>query len=94
MTDIETQIITLINTNPHLSDDLKKRYILALFMMETPQQEEYLKLIQGFTRRCGEVDSGIFILRKDEQEKLRVSFDEIKRDILKKIQNKNNPNQK
>ena len=32
MTDIEKQIIDLIEGNSHLSTDLKKRYILALFL--------------------------------------------------------------
>jgi len=31
MTDLEQKIIDLIEGNSHLSNDLKKRYILALF---------------------------------------------------------------
>lgn len=94
MTDLETQIITLIHENKHLSDELKKRYILAMFMMDSAKLAEYLRLIQNFSRRCSEVDTGLFILSADEQHKLKMDFDEVKRDILKKIQNKNNNKQK
>ena len=93
MTDLETQILGLIQGNRHLSEDLKKNYILALFLMDTGKHEEYLKLMQNFTRRCQEVEKGIFILKADEAADLRQDFDAIKKDILKKIQSDKPKNQ-
>ena len=89
MTDLEQKIIDLIEGNSHLSTDLKKRYILALFLMETKEQEEYLKLIQAFTYRCNAVERGIYIVKADEKEKVMKSLDEVKEDILKKINSNN-----
>jgi CII-binding regulator of phage lambda lysogenization HflD len=85
MTDIEQKIIDLIEGNSHLSTDLKKRYILALFLMESKEQEEYLKLIQAFTYRCNAVERGIYIVKADEKERIMKSLDEVKDDIIKKI---------
>ena len=90
MLDIEKQIIELIQNNTHLSDDLKKRYIMALFFMDSGKQVEYLRLLQNFTRKCHETETGLFILNEGEANRLRATFDDIKRDILKKIQNKKN----
>jgi len=89
MTDLEQQIINLIESNHHLSDDLKKRYILALFLMETKEQEEYLRLIQAFTYRCNAVERGIFVVRDDEKAKVMRTLDDVKKDILSKIQSNN-----
>ena len=90
MTDIEQQILNLIENNHHLSDDLKKRYILALFLMDSKEQEEYLKLIQAFTYRCNAVERGIFVVREDEKEKVMRTLDDVKKDILDKIHSNNN----
>lgn len=90
MTDIEQKIINLIEGNSHLSTDLKKRYILALFLMEEKEQEEYLKLIQAFTYRCNAVERGIYIVKADEKEKVMKTLDEVKEDIIKKINSNNN----
>jgi hypothetical protein len=90
MTDIEQQILNLIESNHHLSDDLKKRYILALFLMDSKEQEEYLKLIQAFTYRCNAVERGIFVVREDEKEKIMRTLDDVKKDILDKIHSNNN----
>lgn len=90
MTDIEKQIIELIEGNSHLSTDLKKRYILALFLMETKEQEEYLKLIQAFTYRCNAVERGIYIVKAEEKEQIMKTLNDVKEDILKKIKQNNN----
>ncbi len=58
--------------------------------MTDEKQKEFLKLVQGLDRRTKEADDGFFILRTDEAGKLKNDFDEVKRDILKKIQQKNN----
>ena len=89
MTDIEKRIIDLIENNPHLSTDLKKRYILALFLMERVEQEEYLKLIEAFTYRCKAVERGIYIVKADEKEKVIKTLSEVKEDILNKIKSQN-----
>lgn len=89
MTEIEKQIIDLIENNAHLSTDLKKRYILALFLMETREQEEYLKLIQAFTYRCNAVERGIYIVKADEKEKVMKTLNDVKEDILRKIKSNN-----
>jgi hypothetical protein len=89
MTDIEKKIIELIESNQHLSTDLKKRYILALFLMGTEEQEEYLKLIEAFTYRCNAVERGIYIVKADEKEKVMKTLNEVKEDILKKIKSNN-----
>lgn len=89
MTDIEQQILALIENNHHLSDDLKKRYILALFLMDSREQQEYLKLIQAFTYRCNAVERGIFIVREDEKAKVMRTLDDVKKDIFNKIQSNN-----
>lgn len=89
MTDIEKQIIELIEGNHHLSMDLKKRYILALFLMEYKEQEEYLKLIQAFTYRCNAVERGIYIVKAEEKEQVMKTLNDVKEDILKKIKSNN-----
>lgn len=89
MTDLEQQIIDLIEGNSHLSTDLKKRYILALFLMESKEQQEYLRLIQAFTYRCNAVERGVYIVRADEKDKVMKSLQEVKEDILNKINTNN-----
>jgi hypothetical protein len=89
MTDIEKQIIDLIEGNSHLSTDLKKRYILALFLMGTEEQEEYLKLIEAFTYRCKAVERGIYVVKADEKDKVMKTLSDVKEDILNKIKSNN-----
>ncbi|MBU0727104.1 hypothetical protein KKA95_00285 [Patescibacteria group bacterium] len=89
MTDIEQKIIDLIENNPHLSEDLQKRYILALFLMESNEQQEYLHLVQAFTYRCNAIERGIFVVREDEKEKIMRTFEDVKKDILSKIHSNN-----
>lgn len=89
MTKIEKTIIDLIESNLHLSTDLKTRYILALFLMDRGEQEEYLKLLQAFTYRCNAVERGIYIVNADEKEKVMKTLNDVKEDILKKIKSNN-----
>ena len=89
MNSIEKTIIDLINANQYLSEELKKRYIVALFLMEYEKQEEYLKLLGGFTRRCEEMSRGIFIVHPAEAGTMLRTYDQAKADILKKIGNGN-----
>ena len=88
MNSLEKQIIELVNNNKYLSEDLKKRYIVAMFLMEYDKQEEYLKLLQAFTKKCEEMDRGIFIVHPKEMGTLLRTYDEAKNDIIKKL----NPN--
>ena len=92
MTDLEKQIIQLITQNRHLSEELKKRYILSMFLMESDKQEEYLQLIKAFTRRCQEMDRGVFVVKPSEMSQIMKTYEEVKNDILKKL-NTNNQNQ-
>lgn len=89
MNELEQQIIDLIEGNSHLSTDLKKRYILALFLMETNEQAEYLKLIQAFNYRCNVIERGIYIVKNDERETTLKNLNEVKADIIKKINSGN-----
>lgn len=89
MTDLEQKIIDLIKGNQNLSEDLKQRYILALFLMGTDEQQQYLHLIEAFNYRCNVVERGIFILREDEKQHVMRTLEEVKEDILKKIHSKN-----
>ena len=92
MTDLEKQIIQLITQNRHFSEELKKRYILAMFLMEHDKQAEYLRLIQSFTYRCQQMDRGIFVVRPSEMNRVLKTYEEAKKDILNKL-NINNQNQ-
>jgi predicted aldo/keto reductase-like oxidoreductase len=85
MNPIEKQIIDLINANRYFSEDLKKRYIVAMFLMEYEKQEEYLKLIQAFGKKCEEMDRGIFIVHPNEMGTMLRTYDQAKADILKKL---------
>ncbi|MBU0577924.1 hypothetical protein KJ742_07395 [Patescibacteria group bacterium] len=89
MTEIEKQIVNLIENNHHLSDDLKKRYLLALFLMDSSEQEEYLRLVQAFSYRCNAVERGVYIVRDDEKEKVMRTLEDVKKDILSKIHSNN-----
>ena len=89
MTDLEQQIIDLIEGNSHLSTDLKARYILALFLMESYEQAEYMKLIEAFTYRCNAVERGIYIVKADEKDTVMKSLEQVKEDIMKKINSSN-----
>ncbi len=89
MTELEQQIIDMIEGNAHLSDDLKKRYILSLFLMETPEQLEYKKLIEAFTYRCKSIERGIYIVKADEKAEVLRTLDQVKSDILSKINQTN-----
>jgi hypothetical protein len=90
MTEIETKIIEMIQANSHLSNELKKRYILAMFLMEPDKQSHYLELLQSFDKRCDDMNRGIFVVKPQEMSKVMRSYEEVKKDILKKL---NNPNQ-
>lgn len=85
MSELEKQIIELINKNKYLSEELKKRYILAMFLMESEKQQEYLRLLQAFTWRCQQTDRGIFIAKPDEMKKIIRTYEQAKNDILKKL---------
>jgi hypothetical protein len=85
MTDLEKQIIQLIQQNRHFSEELKKQYILAMFLMESAKQEEYLRLLEAFTRRCGEMDRGIFVVRPDEMKRVMRTYEQVKQDLIKKL---------
>jgi hypothetical protein len=85
MNSVEKQVVELIQNNAYLSEDLKKRYIVALFLMEYEKQEEYLKLLGAFTRRCEEMSRGIFIVHPAEAGTMLRTYEQAKADILKKI---------
>ncbi len=92
MTDLEKQIIQIITQNRHLSEELKKRYILAMFLMENEKQLEYLRLLQAFQMRCQEMDRGVFIVKPNEMKQILRTYEDAKKDILRKL-NINNQNQ-
>lgn len=85
MTDLEKQIIQLITQNSHFSEELKKRYILAMFLMESEKQLEYLELIKNFDKKCKETNRGIFVVNPREMRKVMKTYEEVKKDLLKKI---------
>lgn len=87
MTNLEKQIIQLIEQSPHLSDELKKQYILTMFLMEASKQEEYLELLQAFTHRCEEMDKGIFVVRPEDAKRIMRTYDQVKEDLVKKLNN-------
>ena len=89
MTDLEKQILQLILQNKHFSEELKKQYILALFLMEGEKQEEYLQLIQAFTKRCEQMDRGIFVVRPDEMRRVMRTYAQVKEDLIKKLNTNN-----
>lgn len=85
MSTIEQKIIDLIKGNKYLSEELKTRYILALFLMESKEQEGYLKLIEAFNYRCHSIEKGMYVVKPEEKEKVMKTLEEVKEDILKKI---------
>lgn len=85
MTELERQIVQLIEKNKFLSDELKKKYILALFLMARKEQEGYLQVLKAFDYRCGAIDRGMFILKADQKQKLMRSLDDVKQDLLRKL---------
>ena len=85
MTSLEQKIIDLIKGNKYLSEELKTRYILALFLMETKEQEDYLKLIEAFNYRCHSIEKGMYEVKPEDKEKVMKTLNEVKEDILKKI---------
>lgn len=87
MTELEEKIIKLVNDNKYLSNELKKRYILTLFLMETGKQEEYLILMKEFEKRCDEMKRGIFMIGPSEMHTMMRTYDDVKKDILKKLDN-------
>ena len=91
MTEIEKQIIQLVQQNKHFSGELKKQYILSMFLMEEKKQEEYLRLLQAFTHRCHEMDRGVFVVRPEESKRIMRTYEQVKEDLIKKLST-NNPN--
>lgn len=92
MTEIETQIIELVTNNAHFSEELKKRYILSMFLMEADKQEEYLELLKAFTKRCVEMDRGVFVVRPNEMQQVMRTYEEVKTDLFKKLNINNQKN--
>lgn len=86
MSPIEQEIIALIEQNKFLSDALKKRYILALFLMDTPAQEEYLRLWKAFDSRCQQIKKEPFVLEANDMRNVLRSVDEVKKELIQKIQ--------
>ena len=86
MTNAEQRIIEMIERNGFLSPDLKQRYILALFLMDSPAQEDYLKLWEAFDERCKKEASKPFILEKGDIDTILRSVDEVKKELIQKIQ--------
>jgi hypothetical protein len=89
MTDLEKQILQLILQNKHFSEELKKQYILTLFLIESEKQPEYLRLIEAFTKRCEQMDRGIFIVRPDEIKRVMRTYEQVKEDLIKKLNTNN-----
>jgi len=89
MTHIEKQILQLILQNKHFSEELKKQYILSMFLMESDKQEEYLRLLQAFTKRCEQMDRGIFVVRPDEMKRVMRTYEQVKQDLIKKLNTNN-----
>ncbi len=91
MTTLEKLIIQTLTQCPHLSEELKKQYILAMFLMETEKQEEYLKLIHAFINRCNQMDRGIFVVRPSEMKRVMKTYAQVKEDLIKKLNSNNQP---
>ncbi|QQR83859.1 hypothetical protein IPJ72_01470 [Candidatus Peregrinibacteria bacterium] len=85
MTTLEKQIIQLITQNAHFSEELKKRYILAMFLMESDKQQEYKELLEKFTKRCEEMNRGIFVIKPSDLAKTMRTYEEVKKDLLLKL---------
>ncbi len=89
MTKSEQQIIALIEGNPYMAEDLKKRYILALFLMNGKAQKEYLELWQAFDNRCKSIQAGNFKLEASDVKNILRSVDEVKKELIAKIKSSN-----
>lgn len=87
MTDLEKKIIQRLTQNQYLSEALKKQYILSMFLMETDKQQEYLNLIEAFEKRCAEMDRGVFVVRPEEMGRVMKTYEQVKQDLIKKINN-------
>lgn len=85
MTQLEQQIIALIEGNKFLSEELKKKYILALFLMDRSEQQGYLEVVKAFDYRCGAIDRGVFVLKDDDKQKLMRTLEDVKEDLLRKL---------
>lgn len=85
MTDIEKQIIQEITQNPYLSEELKKQYILSMFLMESEKQEEYLNLLKAFSNRCKQMERGIFVVRPSEMKRVMKTYEQVKQDLIRKL---------
>lgn len=85
MTESEHQIVSLLESNPYISNELKKRYLFALFLMNDDEQKEYLEIIKAFDYRCKAVERGMYILSEDEKQGVLRSLEDVKEDILRKI---------
>ncbi len=85
MSTLENKIIELIKSNSNLSEELKTRYILALFLMETREQEEYLKLIEAFNYRCNAIERGVYIVKAEDKAAVMKTLEDVKNDMLNKI---------
>lgn len=86
MTLLEKQIIQIIQTNKYLSENLKRQYILSMFLMEADKQKEYFQLLKAFGRRCGQMDRGTFTLKPEEKERVMKTYEQVKEDLLNKIE--------
>jgi len=89
MTNLEEQIIQLILQSKHFSEELKKQYILAMFLMETEKQQEYLRLVETFIKRCEQLDRGIFVVRPEEMKRVMRTYEQVKEDLIKKLNTNN-----
>lgn len=85
MNNIEEDIIKLIHDSNYFSNELKKKYILAMFLMDYDEQNKFLDLLKTFIYRCKLMDRGIFIVKPDERDKVMKSYKEVKEDLIKKI---------
>ncbi|MFC1729824.1 hypothetical protein ACFL6I_05760 [candidate division KSB1 bacterium] len=85
MTEVESLTIAAINGNQYLSEELKKRYILALFLMESDKQQDFLRLMQVFNNRCREGNRGVFVVKASEINNTMRTYDDVKQDIFRKL---------
>ena len=72
-----------------IEDKLKKRYILALFLMNDEAQQDYLGLWTAFAGRCNTIERGEFTLKSDEAGRVLRTVDEVKKELILKIQSSN-----
>lgn len=89
MTDLEKQVIQVINQNKYLSDLQKKQYILTVFMMNEVELKEYLHTLMNFQSRCDEMDSGTFKVHQSESVDMMKAYNQVKEKFIKKYKNNN-----